>query len=43
MAVLWIGKDRENVEQIWELWIYNCTLGAEIGMEKKKLTDKSKA
>ena len=42
MEVLWMGKDRESVEQIWELWCHIVLQAAEIGIGKKKLTERSK-
>ena len=42
MEVLWMGKDRESVQQIWELWRHIVLWAAEIGIAKKKLMDRSR-
>ena len=42
MEVVWIGKYRDSVQQIWELWRHIVNWAAEIGIGKKKLTDRSK-
>ena len=39
MEVLWMGKDRESVQQIWEFWRHIVLWAAEIGIEKMKLTN----
>ena len=36
------GKDRESVQQTWELWRHIVLWVAEIGVGKKKLTARSK-
>ena len=42
MEVLWMGKDRESVQKIWELWRHTVLWATEIGIGKKKLMDRFK-
>ena len=42
LEVLWMGKDRESVQQIWELWRQIVLWEAEIGIGKKKLAERSR-
>ena len=42
MEVLWMGTNRESVQQIWKLWRHIVLLAVVIGIGKKKLMDRSR-